>query len=1198
MALNLRLRQLVSREAGVYFIVTDNTVIPEIEADSKLRLIPINSVQGPVNTVFIFARNDVEGFTSIFGRANRPKEKQGNFSHSTVIDALSVGPVAVVNLRTFDADLDTTSVATIATSKDFTNTIKSDVSYSKLFDKSGFWKPNYDSLSKEFGTSGYLNFGNVGTKNVSMFVVRATDTESALLTQEWEETLTSSALEVEDYPGLNPYMKLRDTFVTVYMFNNDFSKDPYRHEAYGNLFSGDNISVENLNKLVNVPESGFIGKYTGSLIPNLKSEQDINISINDVINSAFMKTGIIADLNEDLLENELQSTNGVLDIDSLDIGYKDLLPTILSYSKGSRTFNFNGGIAIPEDKFTDLTPNETSSYAQQAYVPSKADYRYGGDNYFVATPKAGFNVGDYISSEDNSSVESGTTPIISAEKIETVSKDIVAANAYTQECIAYGDGKYIIIGGGQVFNNNADATKPYDTRWLMSKDLKTFTAFRPGDDSNIDKLDKIYLSGVTNIVWKDIFYNDGKFHVIGYENDDQNQLGRIFYAQLNKNGVCTKLMNTTVKGAITLSGSDKLLYSNFVRTENLAGFHGIVYLRVNDAPVAPTKDFLAVYVSENGLTVKKCKNNCTTQSLDKFTHISDSSGGMFLFSVTNIQNDRFLYVLTPDFITYKELQSLNWHMADVSCKTSFLVRNGELYVETKNMLGKLRITDLINSYNTAGLEPNIMQVMTIADSEDQMIDHDKFTIIEGNMHDEYLLNYKEDTNGYKISLFDIHNSSDPKNIKLSNQKSIEIKGTSRKLFNINNTIIALDGGKPSVNPHKDIVVANFKFDDIPTMSITSDKRSVSETYTMKYDLIKYTTADRIYRKGVPSDIKLINKGQFQTIYKYVPRSRNRRYPLECIVLNSYIPREAQFTNGSSVRQSEILDNMNKEWFVRGCKSINGLRYIVDAFKSFVQPNYKYQFGRLAEQLDERNVFVTCILNDIFVRDLANSQDPLFAQYPGGDFDYSYLPQGGNKQYSTVFLEKLTEGADKCFFFGPGNIRDGILSGVAGRVSNLFYQKTFDFDVIANTTGYISINKIETQIDDRDRMYLEKFRYNPIINYDGLTIFGNFTAQKKRSAQQQIHNAELLVYIKTNLLRIGKSSVFDKGIYSEYLRTKTEVDTFMQSLAYASAIQPNFKAKCDFENNTQEIAANKIKLIDVEYTPVNALDKVVFNINIV
>ena len=281
------------------------------------------------------------------------------------------------------------------------------------------------------------------------------------------------------------------------------------------------------------------------------------------------------------------------------------------------------------------------------------------------------------------------------------------------------------------------------------------------------------------------------------------------------------------------------------------------------------------------------------------------------------------------------------------------------------------------------------------------------------------------------------------------------------------------------------------------------------------------------------------------------------------------------------------------------KNFSGIRYVVDAFKSFIEGGYKSQFGQLAYELDKCNKFVRCIINEPFIEDLEKSTNPLFKQSPDNVFDLNYLKDGGNPSFSTKFLNKSTIGSELCFYFGSGIVEGPNVSVIAPKVSNAFIAKTFAWDVVANSSGYIdNITAIEINPDTTELKAMELFRWNPIIKKaDGFTIYGNTTGIKTRSALQQIHNSELLAYIKESLFNMSQDENFKKGTYDEYLRLETQVQSFMDALALQGAIQPNPIVICNASNNTSEVSKQKIKLCRVEYFNIDALDKVVFDLQL-
>lgn len=768
--LDVQLRRIVPKAAGTYFIVRDNSQVETIEAENKMRLLFINVEQGPINMAISFAKGDITGFQSTFGKSNRMMKKKGNFSIDTCLDALSAGPITVVNLRKFDDELDTCEVCGLTTNVTAPENPVVETPYRSLFNTNSFWAPVYDNMNNIVPKS-VLNFANVGNSDISIFVVRSKNISS--VTSEGDMSLANCSMVIDEYPAIDFDILVKDTIVDVYLFNNTFDKQTVStNKYYGQFFNNDGqVDYGRLNELIKIPEAGFVRTFTGSIIPNLKSENGDEISINNVINQYFMETGLICDINEDLFE--------------LDT------PNFIDF----QGFNFYDE--------NDTLKADVSKYMLSHVLP---------ENLTMET----CNTFPPTTNEEN--VEPGLS-----QKYE-----------YTVE--------------------------------LVTADNKSFiTSFEQG-----------------------LRYGD------------------------------------VIKGVdrmVNIS-SIEILEENVGKTETFAG-----YTRVK-----------------------------------------------------------------------------------ITC--------------------------------------------------DGVVD----------FQDNKIIKY-----------------------------------------------------------------ADFLFNGIIE----------------------------------PTNLKACKM------------------------------RKEQFLDDTAARQEEILNMMIDPGIVKGIKGTKGIRYVVDCFKSYVESGYKSQFGSLMESLDEGNRFVRAIINEPFITDLQKSMNPLFKQTPNGTFDISFLPDGGNKNYSTKLLTKFSLGADKCFFFGCGEKKNNVLVGLAGKISNLFYTKTNAFDVLANETGYIDgIEELEYAFDDEDRMYLEKFLWNPIINFNGgNTIFGNLTAQKVKSSQQQIHNSELLAYIKEQLYNMAKSEAFKKGNYDDYLRTETEAKNFMNSLALAGAIDADPIVICNTTNNTLEIRKQKIKLVHVEYTPVDCLEKVVFDLTI-
>ena len=248
--------------------------------------------------LFKFAKGNTTGFTSIFGKGTRIQEKKGNFSHSVCLDALSSGPIAVINLRTF-SNLDTAGICGM--SPNITAHEESNTHYSDLFDTNTFWIPKAEKIHDLMTEHNMLSFGNVTTNDLSIFVVRSKNYN--LLTSEGNLTLANCSLEIDEYPAINFNMLLKDIFVDVYVFTNTFDANSSTNQYYGQFFdSNGHADLTRIGELSLIPEAGFKKLFTGSLIPGLVDSSQAPLSIDNVINSLYTDIGLICHINDDVFE--------------------------------------------------------------------------------------------------------------------------------------------------------------------------------------------------------------------------------------------------------------------------------------------------------------------------------------------------------------------------------------------------------------------------------------------------------------------------------------------------------------------------------------------------------------------------------------------------------------------------------------------------------------------------------------------------------------------------------------------------------------------------------------------------------------------------------------------------------------------------------------------------------------------------------
>lgn len=400
--MDIKLLEIAGKQAGIYFIVTDNSAVPTSISTSNLRLVPINSQKGPVNTVIIFNSGDTTSFENVFGKSTRQMERRGNQSLKTALKCLESGPVAVINLRLFDDELDKTQIrAFSANSKNGETKL---VPYTGLFNTNQLWTVTPKNMTNLFNQDNLLNIGNVGTSDISVFITVSTHVDE--VTSQGDEKLSTTDLEIEEYPALNPEMLLKDTFVDVWVFDNTFNIDSVStNKYYGQFFDNDgNVDLSRLYELSQIAEAGFNRRFTGSLIPNLVSENGESISIDTVINQAYSETGLVAYINDEVLESDDLNTidfDGSTFYDEEGNRLSDAAENLLSHiapSQIHKTF-------VPFPPTSDIV--KTIEDQEVIFETERVELSDGSfdENSFIGVFEQGVRVGDRIKGINGTIVE-------------------------------------------------------------------------------------------------------------------------------------------------------------------------------------------------------------------------------------------------------------------------------------------------------------------------------------------------------------------------------------------------------------------------------------------------------------------------------------------------------------------------------------------------------------------------------------------------------------------------------------------------------------------------------------------------------------------------------------------------------------------------------------------------------------------------
>lgn len=410
-----------------------------------------------------------------------------------------------------------------------------------------------------------------------------------------------------------------------------------------------------------------------------------------------------------------------------------------------------------------------------------------------------------------------------------------------------------------------------------------------------------------------------------------------------------------------------------------------------------------------------------------------------------------------------------------------------------------------------------------------------------------------------------------------------------------------------------------KFDEMKDATLTAkvvEKYAKSQyVYEVAFDtdLAFNKVADQeneaIYsnEQSIQQAIKLDN-GTLQPVYfagysYFVKNADDATVAYNAIALNAYKMRKEQFLDGTAERQNKVLDMLLDRSILSALsnRDLTNWNYIVDGFKSYIEPNIKYQLKDVAKA----RIIARAIYNMPSILDFQKSTNPYFSETIGGTFEPKYIPQGGNLQlpYNNTFSIPSVDGWF-AYGFGPNLKLSGSTKTMppAAVVSNLFQQKHLSgkpYTILAGRdAGAIRAKNVsgveyvfnESNNGDGDRDYLDPFGYNVIVHKkSGLQLYGNKTSHNTVSTPvSAIHSSEVLMFIQQRINSLLENFVFKLNNSQNRLVLKNQADAICEEPLNAGAIS-GYVNVIDATNNTPEIIANKMGILDTTLFDANGME---------
>ncbi len=321
-----------------------------------------------------------------------------------------------------------------------------------------------------------------------------------------------------------------------------------------------------------------------------------------------------------------------------------------------------------------------------------------------------------------------------------------------------------------------------------------------------------------------------------------------------------------------------------------------------------------------------------------------------------------------------------------------------------------------------------------------------------------------------------------------------------------------------------------------------------------------------------------------------------------IFLQGLAVRDAQFVNGTSARLETILNDTLSGSLLDLLKDreYEGYSYLVDSFSSYPTSNIKSQFTFVAQ---ERMGGITALVNSPNVKQFRDSTDPYFKDTTtASKINTDYLADGGNTAlpYTQLFsLPTKQQGASYGATYFPNviikDVSGDIIMPVAPIVSNLFAAKWAagqghipifgsDFKIAASDLG-----KLEMELTDADRATLESIGMNPIMQ--DYTVLGNKTLNQDGTATKSLHVRETLNVLQLETTPVGKAQLGKPNTEQERAKAKARIDAILERYLRNGTLTFG-RCICDRSNNTDDVLAEQMFIIDIEVVITGIAEKVI------
>lgn len=342
------------KSSGIYRYVFDKSLVPP-QAAETLRLVVGYSEKGPFNTP-VYLDNKAD-FISLYGNINKRLEKKGVFFHRMALQALSAGPILALNIKPFTKSGGEDEVAEQVQYCAFDPNCIGDweltdtgapesmgaVDVIDIFDTNRFWKLDSEFIPKKIAEGEGQIYNPDSGKYINIVATDALEQSCSIfyrpiVPDSYNVTINdwyanSADTELPSYLDDYQDMKLNQFFAEVYVFRGKFTPElvenasgdrgplykyfDINEDAEGNksvmlkrdYLDSFNEEADVLQELSEDPNSKFIAKYEGCLLPNFKDGSNNYISLDILFNSDNGVHKMLMKLDDNKIDDMIEKLN-------------------------------------------------------------------------------------------------------------------------------------------------------------------------------------------------------------------------------------------------------------------------------------------------------------------------------------------------------------------------------------------------------------------------------------------------------------------------------------------------------------------------------------------------------------------------------------------------------------------------------------------------------------------------------------------------------------------------------------------------------------------------------------------------------------------------------------------------------------------------------------------------------------------------